>query len=174
MEIAVQLVHLEMVVDRSIIAPVRQIRSPADASACVGPFIRGRAQETVAVLALDVKNHPLAVGLVSVGSVDRAALALADLFRFALLSNAAHMILVHNHPSGDLVPSPQDWAVTEDASAVAAWLGLAITDHLILGPDREFCSLRLLDPDRFTGVARKRTRSVAAARTGRHLHVVKP
>lgn len=149
MERLVQLVHLELVVDRTILAPVAQVRTSADAIACLGPFIAARAQECIAVLALDAKLHPIAVGLLAVGSVDRAGICMADLFRFALATPAVRLILAHNHPSGDPSPSPGDWQFTEDAAALAAWLGLEVADHLILSPGRAFCSLRLLDPGRF-------------------------
>lgn len=161
MESMVQLVHLELVVDRSIQAPVARVCSAADAVACVAPFIAARAQECIAVLALDAKLHPLAVGLISIGSVDRAGLCLADLFRFALATHAVRLILAHNHPSGDPTPSPHDWQVTEDAALIAVWLGLELTDHLVMGPGKAFCSMRLDDPARFKRMGRRRTRAAA-------------
>jgi DNA repair protein RadC len=149
METLLQLVHLEMVVDRSIEAPVHTVRRPADAVSCLAPFLMRRAAEASAVLALSTRLRPIAVGLIGMGKIDEAPVCVAQLLRFALLANAKALILAHNHPSGDPAVNEFDWAITERVVAAAAFLGFDLVDHLIVVEDGSFTSLRTEDEKRF-------------------------
>jgi DNA repair protein RadC len=152
--VVVQLLHLELVVDRSLFPGVKSVTSPGEAALCVAPFIANRAAECMVVLALDTKRHPVGVGLVGAGSIDSAPCSVADVLRFAFSANAASIVLAHNHPSGDLEPSEPDWQLTEYIAAAAAFMHVALEDHLIIGYGGHFCSMRARDQRRFLVAAK--------------------
>ena len=75
-------------------------------------------------------------------ALNSAAVArMAELFRDAVIANAPNVILVHNHPSGDPSPSPEDVKLTKDAAQAAQLLSIDLLDHVIIG-DGRFVSLK--------------------------------
>jgi len=95
--------------------------------ACVEHFV---------VIALDAKSRVIGWTTIGIGGLSYCPGAV---WRFALLSNAASLILAHNHPSGDVTPSAEDCALTERLAKGGALLGLRILDHLIVS-DHEYFS----------------------------------
>lgn len=89
-------------------------------------------QENMYVLSLNNRGIPLGHVLVSKGTVGQALVDPADVFRPALLSGAARIIVAHNHPAGDPQPSPQDIALTKRLKEVGATLGVPLLDHVIV------------------------------------------
>jgi len=85
------------------------------------------------VLPLDRKNKPLAILQTSQGTVDASLVHPRDVFAPAIVSNAAGVIVAHNHPSGDPEPSPEDLAVTRRLAAAGQTLGISLLDHVIIG-----------------------------------------
>jgi DNA repair protein RadC len=75
------------------------------------------------------------------GTADAATMHPRDVFREAALAGAAALVLFHNHPSGDPLPSPEDLALTQRMVAAGEVMGIAVVDHVILG-DSTYCSLR--------------------------------
>ncbi len=75
------------------------------------------------------------------GNVNTAMARMAELFRDAIVANAPAVILVHNHPSGDPEPSPEDVKLTKDAAQAAQLLSIDLLDHIIIG-DGRFVSLK--------------------------------
>lgn len=96
-----------------------------------------RGEEQFRVLFLDTKNFLIADELMGAGTIDQAPVYPRQVVKRALSLNAASMILVHNHPSGDPTPSPADIDTTKRLIAAAAALGIAIHDHVIIGADGE-------------------------------------
>jgi DNA repair protein RadC len=92
-----------------------------------------RANERVRVLHLDTRNKLIRDELISEGSIDQAAVHVREVVKRALELNAAAIILVHNHPSGDPKPSRADIALTRDIVDACRPLGLAVHDHVIIG-----------------------------------------
>ena len=90
---------------------------------------------------LDTKNRIIGVHLVYQGGLNATVIRLADCFREAVRANAASLILIHNHPSGNPEPSPEDRQLTEEAGRVGDLLGIDLLDHLIIGRPG-FVSLR--------------------------------
>lgn len=129
-------------VDRTeIIADRRIVRTPADVVGYLGPEMANLEQEQLRVMLLDVKNRLLGANLVYQGGINSIMVRLADCFREAVRVNAAAILLVHNHPSGDPQPSPEDVRVTREAAQVGELLGIDLLDHVIVG-NRAFVSLR--------------------------------
>lgn len=109
------------------------IRGPQD----VADLLRGEMapldQEHVRVLALNTKNEVLASPTVFVGSVNQTAIRPAEVFREAVRQNCSAVIVVHNHPSGDPSPSPEDVLVTRTLLAAGRALDIALLDHIVIG-----------------------------------------
>jgi len=82
---------------------------------------------------LDGKNRVLCVNVVSVGTLTAALAHPREVFKPAILANAAALALVHNHPSGDPEPSADDLALTERLRNAADILGIRILDHVVIG-----------------------------------------
>jgi len=120
----------------------RVVRKPADVVKHLGPEMADLAQEQLRVVLLDTKNQVLATSLVYQGGLNSIVVRLADCFREAVRANAAALILTHNHPSGDPTPSEEDIRVTEDASQAGDLLGIDVLDHVVIGDDKRFVSLR--------------------------------
>lgn len=96
-----------------------------------------RDTEQFRVLFLDRKNVLIADEQQARGTVDHVPVYPREVVKRALELNASALILVHNHPSGDPTPSPQDISMTDQINTAAAGLGITLHDHLIVGKSRE-------------------------------------
>jgi DNA repair protein RadC len=108
------------------------IHSPADAAALVLPEMSALEQEHLRVILLDTRNRVLEIVGVYQGSVNSAQVRIGEIFRPAIRRNAAAFIVVHNHPSGDPTPSPDDVAVTRAIVQAGKLLDIPSLDHLIV------------------------------------------
>lgn len=109
------------------------MRSPADLAAYLGPELADLAQEQLRVVLLDTKNRVRGITLVYQGGLNATVVRLADCFREAVRIGAAAVILVHNHPSGDPTPSPEDVRLTTEAGRAGELLGIDVLDHVVIG-----------------------------------------
>lgn len=96
-----------------------------------------RETEQFRVLYLDRKNILIADEAQAQGTVDHVPVYPREVVKRALALNASALILVHNHPSGDPTPSPEDIAMTEQIETAAQALGLTLHDHLVIGKASE-------------------------------------
>jgi DNA repair protein RadC len=117
------------------------IRGPEDVFRHLHPRLRFVAQERFLVLLLDGRHRLLHQEVVSQGTLTASLVHPREVFRPALREAAAAMILVHNHPSGDPMPSPEDRAVTARLAQAGEILGVRVLDHVIVA-ERGYCSLR--------------------------------
>ena len=117
------------------------IRGPADVAERLVLQMGRLEREELRVVMLDTKNHVLRVATVYQGNVSSSLVRVGELFRDAVRLNAAGVILVHNHPSGDPTPSPDDLHLTAEALAAGRLLDIALLDHLVIGHDA-YVSLR--------------------------------
>ena len=118
-----------------------QIRSPADAANLVMTEMGLLEQEQLRVILLDTKNRVLATPTIYVGSLNTSLIRVGELFREAIRANCASLIVLHNHPSGDPTPSPEDVSVTRQIVEAGKLLDVEVLDHLIVGRQR-FVSLK--------------------------------
>jgi DNA repair protein RadC len=118
-----------------------QIRSPSDAANLVMSEMSLLPQEHLRVMLLDTKNRVLATPTVYVGSLNTSLIRVGELFREAIRANCASLIVLHNHPSGDPIPSPEDVAVTQQIVEAGRLVDVEVLDHLIIGRQR-FVSLK--------------------------------
>jgi DNA repair protein RadC len=112
------------------------INSPADAAALVQYDMSLLEKEHLRVLLLDTKNHVLDILEVYQGSINCSQVRIGEIFRAAVARLAAAIIVVHNHPSGDPTPSPDDVAVTRAIVQGGKLLDVDCLDHIVIGQSR--------------------------------------
>lgn len=114
-------------------------------SAQVGYYLQdkfcGKGQEEVVALYLDSKNRIISEKLICRGTLNKSLAHPRDIFRWAILHNAASFIIVHNHPSGDCAPSQQDIEFTKKLTTASKLVGIDILDHFIVS-DTDYYSFR--------------------------------
>ena len=98
-------------------------------------------QEHLRTVLLDTKNRVQAICTVYIGSLNSSLIRVGEIFKEALKRNSAALIVVHNHPSGDPTPSPEDVLVTREIIAAGKLLDVEVLDHLVIGHGH-FVSLR--------------------------------
>ena len=119
-----------------------QIRTPADAANLLMPEMGLLEQEQMRTILLDTKNRVIAIPTIYVGSVNTTMIRVAELFREAIRRNCPSLIAVHNHPSGDPTPSPEDVAVTRQIVEAGKLMDVEVLDHVIIGGTTRFVSLK--------------------------------
>ena len=117
------------------------IRGPGDVADRLILQMGRLEREELRVVILDTKNHVLRVATVYQGNVSSSLVRVGEVYRDAVRLNAASIILVHNHPSGDPTPSPDDLHLTAEALAAGRLLDIDLLDHLVIGHDA-YVSLR--------------------------------
>jgi len=99
-------------------------------------------KEQIVVVCLDVRLNPVGYNLVSMGTVCESICHPREVFRPAIHMNAASVILIHNHPSGDPSPSAADFRVTRRIKEAGEMLLINLTDHIIVGSNARYYSFR--------------------------------
>ena len=112
------------------------IGSPADAAALVQYEMGALEQEHLRAILLDTRNKVVDIADIYRGTVNSAQVRVAEVFTQAVRKNAAALILVHNHPSGDPTPSPDDLALTKAVREAGHLLDIEVLDHLVIGQGR--------------------------------------
>ncbi len=113
-----------------------EVTSPESVADLLLPELDGRDRERCVAVLLDTKHRLLEVVTVSVGSLDHTFMAPREVFRDALLANAAALALGHNHPSGDPEPSRDDELLTRRLVRAGELVGVELLDHLVVGAGR--------------------------------------
>ena len=103
-------------------------------------FLGRETKEYFYTLHLDNKNRIICIDLVSVGSLSQSIVHPREVFKSSLLSSAAAIILIHNHPTGDTTPSREDLEITRRLKEAGDLLGIRILDHLIVA-ESDYTSL---------------------------------
>jgi len=114
----------------------RVLSRPADCAAVLADLLRDESCEVFGILCLTTKHRLIAYHEVSRGSLDSTLVHPREVFKAALLANAAAIVLAHNHPSGDPTPSPDDVALTTRLRAVGELIGIDVLDHVVIGDNR--------------------------------------
>lgn len=118
-----------------------QIKSPSDVAQLMMLEMGHFDQEHLRVIALDTKNRVQKVHTVYIGSLNSAMIRVGEVFKEALKLNACSVIIVHNHPSADATPSPEDVLITRQIYDAGKMLDIDVLDHLVIGKG-QFVSLR--------------------------------
>lgn len=114
----------------------RMIHSPKDAADLVMYEMAGLVQENLWVILTDTRNRVIGVEKLYQGSLNASTVRVGELFRAAIIRNAASILVVHNHPSGDPTPSPEDIALTRAVVQSGRLLDIQVLDHLVIGRGR--------------------------------------
>jgi DNA repair protein RadC len=118
----------------------KEIGTPEDACEIFRAFIGQADREHLVVMTLDAQKRPLGLNLVSMGDLTSSIAAPREVFKLAVLQNAASIMLAHNHPSGIPIASAADLDVTNRLERAGKIMGIDLLDHIIIG-DNEFFSL---------------------------------
>ena len=117
------------------------VNSPADAAALVQYEMSALEQEELRVILLNTRNRVQKIETIYRGSLNSSQVRVGEIFKAAIRVNAAAIIVVHNHPSGDPTPSPDDLAITRAIVEAGKLLDVQVLDHLVIGLGR-FVSLK--------------------------------
>lgn len=109
------------------------VHSPADAAALVMYEMSALPQEHLRVINLDTRNRVINIEKLYIGSLNASTVRVGEIFKPAIQRNAASIIVLHNHPSGDPSPSPEDVALTRAIVQAGKLLDIEVLDHLVIG-----------------------------------------
>ena len=138
----VGIVSLKLIKENSVLYETRTIRSPYDAYKLIKNFLIDSDREKFVVACLDVKNQPVNISVVSIGSVSSTIVHPREVFKVAMLSNASKIICFHNHPSGNLKCSKEDENITNRLKECGEILGIELVDHIIVGDNNTYFSFK--------------------------------
>lgn len=130
----ISIVSIKMVREASVLYDIRKIVLPEDGAELGKKFLDDADREQLLVCCLDTKNQPTAINIVSIDSLNSSIVHPREVFKPAILSNSASIMLFHN-PSGDPAPSREDVSITERIKNSENILGIKLIDHIIIGND---------------------------------------
>lgn len=132
----IDIVSLKMVRESSILYADRRISSPNTVVNLFRSFLEDCDREKLIVCCLNSKNEPTSITTVSVGSLNSSVVHPREVFKTAIMSNAASIIIAHNHPSGDTTPSKEDKDITLRLKEAGDIIGIKLLDHIIIGYEK--------------------------------------
>lgn len=141
--------------------PERGVCGPAEIYVKLLPAIRRAKQESFWVTVLDSRNRVVATKEVHRGTVSTVLAHPRDVFREAISRNASAVIITHNHPSGSAAPSEDDVRLTERMIHAGTMIGIPVMDHLVIGREGTYASMRAERPDLFGTQAAQRAAAEA-------------
>lgn len=138
----VEIVSIKMVRESSVLYKNRRITCSRDAFEFGRKFLEDADREHLIVCCLDIKCQPTTVNVVSIGSLNASIIHPREVYKVSILSNAASILIFHNHPSGDPTPSNEDISITNRLKECGELLGIELTDHIIIGSSSSYVSLK--------------------------------
>lgn len=118
-----------------------QIKSPSDVAALLMLEMGHLDQEQLRTVLLDTKNRVQSIETIYIGSLNASMVRVGEVFKAAVRYNSAAIVVVHNHPSGDANPSPEDVMVTRQIVDAGKLLDISVLDHLVIGTGK-YVSMR--------------------------------
>lgn len=113
---------------------------PEEAAKAMADLLKDYDREIFAVVNLRTNGQPINMNIVSVGTLDSSLTNPREILKSMVLSNAFAVMLFHNHPSGNLNPSREDFIITNRMNDICDLIGIKLWDHIIIGPNDEFYS----------------------------------
>ncbi|WP_394885015.1 JAB domain-containing protein [Clostridium butyricum] len=111
----------------------KQISSPKDVVNVIYEYLDGADRENLGIMCLNTKNEILNCTTAHIGSLNSSIVHPREVFKTAILSNAASIIIFHNHPSGNTTPSREDKNITERLKEAGKILGIELIDSIVIG-----------------------------------------
>lgn len=127
-----QVVQIRLVPERVLYSD-KAIENAEDLYKVIAKEMKTLDREMFCAVNLSTKNVPISLTFCSMGSIDSTIVSPREVFKGAVLSNAAHVIIAHNHPSSDCSPSSLDMEVTRRLVACGELMGIPVLDHIIVG-----------------------------------------
>lgn len=134
----VDLIRLKVVKESAGLYGISRFTEPHEAVAMVRPLISEADRELFLVMSVNTRMDPMAVEIVSVGTLNACLVEMREVFKHAILNNAAGIVCFHNHPSGDAEPSREDRLMTEKLKAAGELLGIPLVDHIIVTEEQYY------------------------------------
>ena len=119
-----------------------EMDGPDAVAAVFAEHLKEADREHFVVMMLCVQNRLIGMHTVSVGTLNAALVSSREVFKAAILANAASVVVGHNHPSGDPTPSPEDLQVTRELRKAGELLDIPVLDHVIVGDAGRYVSLK--------------------------------
>lgn len=138
----INLVSVKLIKEGSILYGQRRVLSSKEAFDLGKKFLVDSDREKMILLCLDSKNQPTAINTVSIGCLNSSIVHPREVFKVAILSNSASIIVYHNHPSGDVKPSKDDINITQRLKESGKILGIDLIDHIIVGSSEMYYSFK--------------------------------
>lgn len=138
----IPVVSIRMVKESEFRCYRKIISTPNDCYNLISNFLKDMDREYFIVVTVDTKNIVTSININSIGNLNSSIVHPREVFKTAILSNSASIIVAHNHPSGNVTPSDEDIAVTRRLKESGSILGIQLLDHIIVGEDGEYISLR--------------------------------
>lgn len=132
-------VGIRMVKERRLLAE-EPIDSPEAAIRVMFDFLKEMDRELACIVNLQTDLTPINMHVVSMGALDQSIIHPREILKSAILSNASSIIMIHNHPSGNLKPSKADIQITDRLQQVCELMGIPLMDHIITGLGNEYYS----------------------------------
>ena len=137
-----EVVSIRLVKDKPLFSE-HAFTSPLEAVAVLGDIMSEFDREVMCVINLRTDLKPINIHFASIGVLNEAMAHPRELLKASILSNAACMMLVHSHPSGNLSPSKEDTILTDRMSRICQMMGIPLVDHIIVGGrNQEFFSFK--------------------------------
>ena len=138
--IHIDIVKLQVVKDGTIEYGQKPISSPRELAELGLKLVKNSDREMFVLICLNTRNYVNCINLVSIGTLDKAVISPKDVIKAALLSNASSIAFVHNHPSGDPQPSPEDISMTNTLGKCADLFQIRVLDHVVVVDDGQYLS----------------------------------
>ncbi|PKO18701.1 DNA repair protein RadC [candidate division BRC1 bacterium HGW-BRC1-1] len=132
----IPVVSLRLVREKSSSYAEKQITDSRATYNLFRSLVEDRDREHLWLICLDTKNRVNCLAEIAIGSLNAAIVHPREVFKTALLANAATVIVLHNHPSGDCAPSHEDRTITKRLVEAGKLLGVPMLDHIIIGNGR--------------------------------------
>jgi len=131
-------VRVQLLRDEPLTKYDYQINNAADVDRLVGDELRQQDREHLLVIYLNSRRKVIDIEIAAIGTLTEMFAAPREVFKGAILANACEIVLVHNHPSGDVAPSPADERITLELMDTGRTLKIPLRDHVIIGDDGYF------------------------------------
>jgi len=134
----IDIVKIQMVRDGTLEYDKKAIKGPQDLAELGQKFIQNSDREIFLLVCLNTRNHINCINVVSIGTIKTTLVTPREVLKIAILSNAANMAFIHNHPSGDPDPSSDDIQITNRIAECAKLFGIGLLDHVIISDDGKY------------------------------------
>lgn len=119
-----------------------KLNTPEEVAMFLSEELSQYDRELFCILNLDTKNHVINMNIASMGTLNASLVSPREVFKSSILSNAASVILAHNHPSFDVTPSKDDILVSKRLIDAGEIIGISVLDHIIVGAAGKYLSMR--------------------------------